>query len=44
MKENEKLYSDFVNVESMKDRHVQVEYPEGPYGAPRNKEKPQEKK
>ncbi|KGX86698.1 hypothetical protein [Pontibacillus litoralis] len=37
-------YSDFANVEAMRNYLVPEQMPEGPYGAPRNKHQPVENK
>ncbi|MFC0523865.1 cytosolic protein [Pontibacillus salicampi] len=40
----DKRYSDFANVEAMRNYVTPEQLPEGPYGAPRNKDKPVENK
>lgn len=37
---DKKFYSDFANVEAQRNYLTPEQLPEGPYGAPRNKEKP----
>ncbi|MCP3028263.1 cytosolic protein [Halobacillus sp. A5] len=39
-KKDKKRYSDFANVEAQRNFLVPEQLPEGPYGSPRNKDKP----
>ncbi|MCA1011088.1 MULTISPECIES: cytosolic protein [Halobacillus] len=39
-RKDKKLYSDFANVEAQRNYLTPEQLPEGPYGAPRNKDKP----
>lgn len=44
MDKSQETYTDFSNVEKMKDYLTSEEYPEGPYGSPRGKIEPVENK
>ncbi|ARI76686.1 cytosolic protein [Halobacillus mangrovi] len=39
-KKDKKFYSDFANVEAQRNYLTPEQLPEGPYGSPRNKDKP----